>query len=1030
MVASQPLGGGADTLSRLIPYGGWLFALGLLIWIGTQFFGKFFQELATRFTTPFLRFFGSRVLSTRAIRSYRRALRRNYGEHALGFRKEGTVNVAQVYVPLQYVDNGQRKYVTEKISRSERTVVVGEAGAGKSLLMKHLLITWASADERRAQRTPVLVELHRCNANEKSLADLIFAEFERNGVRGRQSLVERALKEGQLFILFDGLDEVTRDDQGRVIQLIKDFVRMWEKCQYVTTCRIAVYTGQLASEFSSVITIADFDDAGIRRLLANWPGLDATEADRFFVGLTENPQLMRLAGSPLLLTMMIYLHTEVFAKTGRTLPGSRPAFYEIAINHLLGRDRELGRDDALSLFEGADKRAALQRIALVLQETPPEQPDRRSIDRIQLISILKKLAPDLNLHEHQVAPLIKEIVERSQLLVRLDGQSSRYIYRHSTLQEFLAATELRDDSARLLRCYRADRDGWRETVRLWCGVTSRDCADVVNEIFSGDNHDKVLALQCVAEATRISEDTAQNIINYFIDILASDTPTGAVEAALGTVASDYRPRGQSVFRRLQEQFLSGAPGYDGAARALAMTRLPSAARTLGERIAKDDNARNALRTMGEQAIQVLCDAAATGDLQSIDDLGAIGTASAAAALATLVWDESDMAFRAAWWIAALIGHREVEEGLHAWLSQPVTSAFVHVPILDWVWQPFGGDQRVATLMGRIALLLGKDAENHMPEQVDVIDRRIGVAVVVLDDADGLHASTTEEDRISDNNFWPRLWRLSRVRLSSFLRPPRWSRFVDEDEEAALAAFSRDVNNPALRDYLQKVGLPDHRQRVLLRTSAPVSHEIVVNLLGHTDNGVITRQWLDAMTPVKTWDVLRRIMIRATLTVSVAVVGMASYGAFAPLFGAQPVGPYWSIIVARVASGIFILGSLIALAESENSKGANRFVKFLANIGGNILDSFFDVGDGMLAGVVLYACGGALVLSSWLAIVSLWGLGLAIAVHVGVSVILTVGALLIWRRKQTARNPFRRILTTSEEELSSEVMPALPVTRQY
>jgi predicted NACHT family NTPase len=155
-------------LQELIPYGGWLLAMALLVWIGAQFFGRFFQELATRFTPQFLRFFGSRVLGTRAIRNYRQALLRNYGKHALGFRKEGTVNVAQVYVPLQYTHEGHRKDINEKLSSSERAVVVGEPGAGKSLLMKYILIAWASAGQRDRQQIPVLVELHRCNANEDS----------------------------------------------------------------------------------------------------------------------------------------------------------------------------------------------------------------------------------------------------------------------------------------------------------------------------------------------------------------------------------------------------------------------------------------------------------------------------------------------------------------------------------------------------------------------------------------------------------------------------------------------------------------------------------------------------------------------------------------------------------------------------------------------------------------------------------------------------------------------------------------------
>ncbi len=231
----------------------------------------------------------------------------------------------------------------------------------------------------RARRSPSWSKLHRCNAADVSLANLIKDEFERNGVHGQGTIVERALADGKLLVLFDGLDEVTQNNQTRVVNMIKDFVTKWDNCQYVTTCRIAVYTGQLSPQFSSTVSIAEFDDAGIRRLLANWPALDAAEADRFFAGLAESPQLMRLAGSPLLLTMMVYLHAEVFAKTGRTLPSSRPAFYEVAVEHLRRRDRELARDDALSDYEGADKRAVLQRVAQPARtrRDPANQRNRR-----------------------------------------------------------------------------------------------------------------------------------------------------------------------------------------------------------------------------------------------------------------------------------------------------------------------------------------------------------------------------------------------------------------------------------------------------------------------------------------------------------------------------------------------------------------------------------------------------------------------------------------------------------------------------
>ena len=441
---------------------------------------------------------------------------------------------------------------------------------------------------------------------------------------------------------------------------------------------------------------------------------------------------MRLAGSPLLLTMMVYLHTEVFVKTGRTLPSSRPAFYEIAVDHLLRRDRELARNDALSIYEGADKRAVLQRVALMLQQTPEDQPDRRSIERIQLMDTVKQVATNLNLREQDVAPLIREIVDRSQLLVELDEHSSRYIFRHLTLQEFLAASELRNNPSLLMQGYCADQDGWRETVRLWCGVTSVDCTDVVKEIFNGDEQQKILALQCVAEATNVDPGFAEMVVTHFVDLIGSGVPNHAIESALGAVASDDRPRGQWVLAQLRELFISDGPGHAGAARALAATRRPAAAQILGEQLT-DDAARSALRTMGEQAIPVLQKTAANGDLQSADDLGEIATASAASALIALTSDESDVAFRAAWWIAALLRRSEVEDGLR--IVQPTVQA--GMPLLDWVWQPFADEGRALIgPMGRVAWLLAHDTADHSPASVSVIDHRLGIAVLVFGDSDG------------------------------------------------------------------------------------------------------------------------------------------------------------------------------------------------------------------------------------------------------------------------------------------------------
>jgi hypothetical protein len=1008
MVVAQDAG--KSTLQSLLPFGGWLLAAAMAIWILQQFFGKVIQDLGSRFAVRLLRFVGGRVLGGRLLGKYRRALLRNYGEHPLGFRKEGTINVTQVYVPLQYLDEGHRRDVFEKIDICNRTVIVGEPGAGKSLLLKRRLIDWALGTNPSSDRkTPVLLELHRCNSTEKSFRDLIFEEFERNGVHGRQSMVDRALESGDLFVFFDGLDEVTSENHSRVVQLIKDFAQTWDECHYITTCRIAVYGGQLAPVFPSTIRIEDFDDAGIRRLLANWPDLDVADADRFFAGLTENPQLMRLGGSPLLLTMMVFLHIEVFAKTGRSLPGSRSAFYEVAVDHLLRRDRELARGDALSLFEGADKRVALQRIALTLQETPLEQADRRSIERRQLIGIVKDLAPDLNLREDQVAPLIKEIIERSQLIVQLDDRSALYAFRHLTLQEFLAAVELGGDPVRLVEWYLRDRSGWRETVRLWCGVTSLDCTKVVEKIFCGDDRDKILALQCVAEATRIHEGSAQRIIDHFIRMVIEEDPGAAVESALGAVASDDRPRGQSVLRRLEQQFANGSPGEAAIARVLASTRLPRAARVLGSRIS-ENHARSALRTMGEQAVQVLAGSARIGDVRSVDDLGEIGTASATAALATLLWDESAVAFRAAWWIASLVVRREVNESLPASLPDSIDEYGLSRPHLGWVWIPFNAGPKMETVMGRVALLLGADVEGDVPPQIRRIDHRVGLPVVLLDQADGLGELAVAYDSASMDRL--------HVTLGEQL---------NVDGRARVGSISDSYNESIVRDeryraqgrhfaeLLRSRGIPPHRQLVLSLISPPIGQLVMETSLSRRSRDVSVRKWLESTAEIKSQKLLQGAPTALGFGMSMIVTAIAFWYSFGVL-GVNLSGPPWLAVLTRCAVGMIAFIALLFLFSEVIYTSRNRLLSRIISISDFFYDKVFDI-DETVGRLALIVAGSVCFAATWLTLGAWWGSAVAISIYAG-SLLLILGSVVLARRQRLRlRNPFRRLVSITEQELA-------------
>ncbi|HXL87529.1 MAG TPA: NACHT domain-containing protein [Streptosporangiaceae bacterium] len=711
---------------------------GVAFWAASTFFGGMLEGLGDRSAGGLVVHLARvRSLCGGRVRRYRRAVELNMATHPLGFDDSETIDIRSVYVPLHHECDGRREDVYTQIRRQKRSVVTGAAGAGKSLLLKNSMLIWAAGNGRAGGKgqIPVMVELHRCNADDGGIEQLVVDELARNQVRrGARAFVDNALHEGRLRLLLDGLDEVGRHQQERVARMIRDFARTYPTCQLVVTCRDTAYYGQLSPEFSHIVRVAEFDDVSVHRLLGRWPGLQRTDVDRLLATLRGNPPLMRLARSPLLLTMIAYLYVHKFARTGRALPASRASFYETAIFHLLGRDRELGRSGSLSTYEVSDKLAAAQRIAVTLQEGTNDTDDPLTITRAHAISVVRNVLPDINLDDSNAIPLLDEIVNRSQLLIAQDRGRTRYVFRHLTLQEYLAARELADEPDRLLQCYRRDPAAWREVVKLWCGGGIRDCTGVIREVMrSTEPLDRVLALECVADARQINDDYAAAVIDQFLALLGRRLPERqAIISAFGAVAAAPGPRGRKVLAALVETADSANANSgqrQAALHALAASGQTDAAEALIPLAAADQEAQVALRAMGDLAVPALTKRARAGDLHALDDLAMIATPAAADALTALLWEHGPAATRAAWWLAELLVNPDVEDGLR----QSAVTIRPGARTLDWIWRPFGakGTSTLPPIAGRVGYLLDTSPEDAIPDSTGNLDVRIALPIVGL-----------------------------------------------------------------------------------------------------------------------------------------------------------------------------------------------------------------------------------------------------------------------------------------------------------
>ena len=288
-------------------------------------------------------------------------------------------------------------------------------------------------------------------------------------------------------------------------------------------------------------------------------------------------------------------------------------------------------------------------------------------------------SPSLNEPARYAQPIIDEIVDRAAPLQRLDG-GEHYRFAHLTLQEYLAARELAGDPAALLERFAADPSRWRESLKFWCGTTTKDCTEVVGSAYQID---PLAGLECLADAQVVDAELSDRICEEMLARLRDDAEPSLV-AAFAAVAADPRPRGTAIYDRLVS--MAGFR-HSGAIQALVHTNLPQAADLLLRLAETHAEVRPALAGLGELAVPALGGHAKAGEQWAVDCLASIATPNAIEALIQQLWagPSSMLASRAAWRLAALTVRADVAEALRATAPPPV-----RLGGYDWCWEPFAG----------------------------------------------------------------------------------------------------------------------------------------------------------------------------------------------------------------------------------------------------------------------------------------------------------------------------------------------------
>ncbi len=399
----------------------------------------------------------------------------------------------------------------EAAAQHELLVLLGEPGSGKSTFVNHLIYLMAEAclnpqaqgmgwadsplwpmriilrhlgaflvarlDREQWDRLPAeQQQSHLLQISEGYLIKLV-SSLDLSPAEAKAWL--RCLADQPGLVIFEGLDEVAEDQLRWIRQAMVMIVQRYAR-RAIVTCRIRSYQAMAPLPGFATETLAPFTAKQVYLFIEAWYNTQThlTDAERQqrtddMHQAVQDPTLVELAKTPLLLTAMALIHTE-----NVRLPKKRVNLYARCIQILLHHWQQHKEGKVLLLEElELDNQLLLKGLQALAYEVHSQVPSdgRGDIDKDRAVGILARYC--FSGHYGQAQKFLEFVDQRAGLLIGRGGQDNEsnlppvYIFVHHTFQEYLAGCHLalgqrKGFTNAVLQKIRQEPEHWYLTVQL------------------------------------------------------------------------------------------------------------------------------------------------------------------------------------------------------------------------------------------------------------------------------------------------------------------------------------------------------------------------------------------------------------------------------------------------------------------------------------------------------------------------------------------------------------------------------------
>jgi GUN4-like/NACHT domain len=366
--------------------------------------------------------------------------------------------------------------------------IVAEGGSGKTTLLRHVGHEFAQGRHRKhrsPKRLPFLLYLRKWRheiAKNSSLSLPELMEKHVRSLRGGTSLVlppdwaADLLQSGKALILFDGYDEVEKDQRRIVAEWIGKQIVAYSKAVFIVTSRPSGYDEFkiYSAKIPTTLRVRKFEKTERDIFIQKWYLIQEREfrrnkmtdaakwdteknASDLINQIDASEELKTMAANPLQLNLIARVHRFSY---GAPLPTQKTKLYDAIFALQLGA-RPLAKQ--VEMVMGAEQaKSVLQSVALTMLRENIVQ-----IDRSQLLDWIREVLTIMD-EDVKAEIFLSQVEKVAELMYKADSEED-FAFSHLSFRNELSALE----------CHRLENwdevaqhfgiDGWRETILMLSG---------------------------------------------------------------------------------------------------------------------------------------------------------------------------------------------------------------------------------------------------------------------------------------------------------------------------------------------------------------------------------------------------------------------------------------------------------------------------------------------------------------------------------------------------------------------------------